>query len=188
MPNEADKAMNSSHKSGCVGTRLFLDTEWADERARELVSLALVDETGKHQFYAEVDPLPVPPTEFARFVVYPLLERGWAAMRLPELLSALERFLMAFDRPLVVFDHPNDGLLLARALGQADSDSGAPDRELYQTQLIQNDLLRPTIEGYFESNHASARLRHRADVDAQALRWAVLRQECEVAKGQRSDG
>lgn len=30
--------------------RLFLDTEWADVEARQLVSLALIDSTGQHCF------------------------------------------------------------------------------------------------------------------------------------------
>lgn len=168
--------VGSSHKPGCIGTRLFLDTEWADEAATKLVSLALVDETGDKRFYAEVDPLPASASDFARFVVYPLLERGWAAMRQSDLALALQRFLDGFDRPVVLFDHPMDGSLLSRALAGVDPERAALQR-IYETKLISDELVRPFVEAYFRQRPASNRLRHRADVDAQALRWAVLRQE-----------
>jgi len=59
---------------------LFVDTEYADLHARELVSLALVSEDGRFEFYAERDPLPSSPTDFVRDVVYPLLDRGEQAL------------------------------------------------------------------------------------------------------------
>lgn len=37
---------------------LFIDTEWADAFASELVSLALVSDCGRFEFCAERDPLP----------------------------------------------------------------------------------------------------------------------------------
>lgn len=45
---------------------LFIDTEWADVLASELVSLALVGDCGRYEFYAERDPLPDKPTDFVR--------------------------------------------------------------------------------------------------------------------------
>ncbi len=166
-----------SDKQNSVSARLFLDTEWANEAATDLVSLALLDDSGAHRFYAEVDPLPTSATEFARFVVYPLLERGWTAMQPVELSFALRKFLGSFDRPIVVFDHPADGSLLARALAHAGAEGNALTSGSYQCQLIRNASLQPFIETFFDRNSALARLRHRADIDAQALRWAVLRQE-----------
>lgn len=175
--NQSPVMAEPSHKPGCTGTRLFLDTEWANEAATDLVSLALVDESGAQQFYAEVDPLPASATDFVRFVVYPLLERGWAAMQRADLSTELKGFLARFDRPIVVFDHPNDGSLLARALAHIPADKSVSTGGLYQCQLVSNASLQPFFEAYFDRNPASARLRHRADIDAQALRWAVLRQE-----------
>lgn len=87
--------------------KLFLDFEWADVRATQLVSLALVTEDGKDRFYAEVNPLPTDPTDFVRFVVYPLLEHGYCSMQKVELTRALRAFLARFDDPLVLYDHPS---------------------------------------------------------------------------------
>lgn len=76
-----------------VGTRLFLDSEWNNEAARELVSIALVSENGAHEFYAERDPLPGAPSRFVREEVYRLLERGPAALPDTALSQALEKFM-----------------------------------------------------------------------------------------------
>ena len=40
----------------------------ADPEGKQLVSLALLDETGQHRFYSEVDPLPEQPTNWVRSV------------------------------------------------------------------------------------------------------------------------
>jgi hypothetical protein len=37
-------------------TYFFLDTEWADPLAKQLVSLTLVSEDGLYEFYAEIEP------------------------------------------------------------------------------------------------------------------------------------
>jgi hypothetical protein len=50
---------------------LFIDTEFAEQTARELVSIAMVSQDGRFEFYAERDPLPVTPSDFVRTVVYP---------------------------------------------------------------------------------------------------------------------
>src|SRR3546814_11304467 len=63
-----------------IQTRLFLDCEWADNLGSELVSIALISEDGAQRFYAEVNPLPKQPTDFVRYVVYPLLDHGYWAM------------------------------------------------------------------------------------------------------------
>ena len=63
---------------------LFIDTEWADALANELVSLALVSDCGRFEFYAEREPLPSAGNDFVRDVVYPLLERGERALPDPQ--------------------------------------------------------------------------------------------------------
>src|SRR3546814_16305115 len=74
-------------------TRLFLDTEWADASGQQLVSLALLSEDCVHRFYAEIDPLPTSTTLFVRTVVYPLLQRGDAALSATQFTRRLRRFL-----------------------------------------------------------------------------------------------
>lgn len=63
-----------------MATHLFLDTEWADLAGDELVSLALISGDGRLRFYAERGPLPPEPTRFVEESVYPLLDRGSAAL------------------------------------------------------------------------------------------------------------
>ena len=78
---------------------LYLDCEWADVLASELVSIALVSADGLHTFYAERDPLPANPVPWVRSVVYPLLERGEAAMDDMALTRRLREFLQLFQIP-----------------------------------------------------------------------------------------
>ena len=60
---------------------LFLNCEWADTLASELVSLALVPaDPALPEFYAERLVQPENSTLFVAAAVYPLLDRGRAAM------------------------------------------------------------------------------------------------------------
>lgn len=86
-------------------TYLFLDTKWADEAGTELVSLALVSEDGQRAFYAEREPLPLTATDFVRWTVYPLLDRGPAAMPDAAMTAALRQFLLGIDHPYVLADY-----------------------------------------------------------------------------------
>jgi len=81
-----------------------------------MVGLALVSEDGLHRFYAERDPLPPSPSDFVRMHVYPLLDWGHAALRDADFTTELRRFLRSVASPYVLFDFPNDGVLLKHAL------------------------------------------------------------------------
>lgn len=151
--------------------RLFLDTEWQSDDSRDLVSLALLSHDGRHRFYAERDPLPSDPSTFVRDVVYPLLDRGSAALPDLAFASALREFLAELDDPLVVADSPMDFRLLSIALGgfgHTDRSTPPPWR---QTLALHEDV-QMRIEHYFESNPSARARRHHALVDAEALRWA----------------
>ncbi len=75
---------------------LFLDTEWANDATRELVSLSITNADGSLTFYAERDPLPGVPSTFAAKVVYPLLERGRVALPDVEFGRALRSYIKVF--------------------------------------------------------------------------------------------
>jgi hypothetical protein len=180
-------------------TRLFLDCEWADTQAEQLVSLALVDAAGEHRFYTEIYPLPAHPTDFVQHVVYPLLDHGWFSMPDHEITRQLRAFLAKVPQPIsVLFDNPEDGRLFRDALEgfakfSLDStllvtspepgivlldaaleviksvESGVP--EITTTLVTFGDVLA-NIESYFEARPAEAARRHHALVDAQALAWA----------------
>lgn len=159
---------------------LFLDTEWADADARELVSMGLVSEDDRFSFYAEIDPLPLAPTEFVRSVVYPLLraEPGVAASA-SEFRQRLRRFVAtvagATSPILIGFDSESDWRHFVQVLGPED-------------ELLTGNLVRPFdlnslgaayvigLEQHFELEPAARRKRHHALVDAYAARrgyqWA----------------
>lgn len=87
---------------------LFLDCEWADTLASELVSIALVSADGSRLFYGERDPLPLHPTPWVRSVVYPLLERGAVAMSDAVMTLRLREFLVSASNPTIHYDSGHD--------------------------------------------------------------------------------
>lgn len=159
--------------------RLFLDTEWADSAARELVSLALVSGDGVQRFYAEVDPLPDAPTPFVRRVVYPLLERGAAALSPTAFTRALRTFLAGVAPAEIVYDYGADGALLRQVLAGTWPVGAVEAAALIpcpapQLTLMEYGALRDAVEAYFVARPDAAARRHHAAVDAEALRWAVV--------------
>jgi hypothetical protein len=158
----------------------FLDTEWADANAKDLVSLALIDDAGQNCFYAERDPLPESPTEFARTVVYSRLDRGAAALKDAEFCRRLRAFLGAFPDAFVLFDHANDGKLLNYALDGLDlppadlTVCGARVQPNVTHMLRDGEFTRLFEDWFAVLPEVRAARRHNALVDAQALRAAFL--------------
>lgn len=151
--------------------RLFLDSEWANDALRELVSLALISEDGEHIFYAERDPLPGTPSSFVSKAVYPLLERGSAAMKDDVMTGALRAFLMPLGPSEIFADAPLDFSMLNRVWMGADrSYPEAP----FRTRLAREGNLMPSVERYFELHPDQLARRHHALVDAMALRSAWI--------------
>ncbi|AKC88044.1 3'-5' exoribonuclease [Pseudoxanthomonas suwonensis] len=157
----------------------FLDTEWADTLGSELVSIALVSEDGGHRFYAERDPLPATPTDFAQHVVYPLLERGRAAMTDQAMTTGLRTFLGADPEPVVLADYPNDFSLLRYVLEGfelPDEQAAAcgPIPQPVMSRMLKEGAMGMLVEDYFAAHPEAAARRHHALVDAEALRQAWL--------------
>lgn len=153
--------------------RLYLDTEWADPEAKQLVSLALVDSTDHHRYYCEVDPLPGQPTEFVREMVYPLLQRGFWAKDKRKFCLSLRNFLhrLKGSPRLILSDHEADFALLREALSGFEQAIPGPIPEWTPILVTQGDVLGH-CQRYFD-NHPEARVRrHHAGIDAEALRWA----------------
>ena len=155
-------------------TRLFVDTEWADAAATELVSIGLVTEDGQRRFYAEMATLPEHPTGFVRDVVYPLLERGEAALPPAEFTRRLRAFLVPIDSPVVLFDYSADGVFLKFAI---EGFGLGEDMGIYPTvrfSLIGFGDVSTNVERYFREHPDAAARRHHAGVDAEALRWGFV--------------
>lgn len=160
-------------------TYLFLDTEWADAAGTELVSLALVSEDGHQRFYAERDPLSLSPSDFVRQHVYPLLDRGDAALPDIEFTTSLRAFLRKLASPYVLFDFPNDGALLKYAIAgfnlpEAVSRQCGPVPATVLTKMLRDERMTRILEDWFRRHPDAAARRHHAAVDADALRWAWL--------------
>jgi hypothetical protein len=155
-----------------MSMRLYLDTEWANDAARELVSLALISDDARTQVYVERDPLPLAPSTFVREVVYPLLDRGDVAMPDEALTAQLRSAIEAADNPRVIADSPADFALLTAALGGFGR-RGLPPAPPWRPTLDRSMAVALRIEEYFDTCPPAAARRHHAMVDAKALRWAV---------------
>ncbi len=157
---------------------LFLDVEWADAEAADLVSLALITDDGQHCFYAERKPLPESPTEFVKAVVYPCLDRGVSALDDFHFCRELRAFLGPFAEAFVLFDHEHDGNLMEHALSgfslsAAEKNACGPYVMPNRTLMLREGDFSTFFETWFVA-HPQAR-RHHALVDANALRMAFLR-------------
>lgn len=153
-------------------TQLFLDCEWADVLASELVSIGLVSSDLRHVFYAERDPLPREPTPFVRIAVYPLLERGKAAMTDALLSCSLRSFLAAIPNPSIGYDSPHDRALCRFVIDGMDEPEpkGPTPADIYWRHLE----LDATRERWWRDHPEHQPYRHHARVDALALRGAWL--------------
>lgn len=161
--------------------RLFLDTEFSNENLRqtELISLALVSEDGGAELYLEREPLPEQCSVFVPANVYPLLDRGAAAVPDIEFTRRLRAFLRGISEPLIIADYPGDKLLMQVALTgftlprSALAESG-PIPAIHW-QIADAAELAARIERWFAAHPAAKR--HHALVDARALRdcWLAHR-------------
>ncbi|HEY5809535.1 MAG TPA: hypothetical protein VIT67_16290 [Povalibacter sp.] len=160
---------------------LFIDTEWADTLANDLVSLALVSDCGRLEFYAERDPLPASATDFVRSVVYPRLDRGERALPDPQFTLQLHEFIGAAqqaarpERLTIAYDHRNDLDLLGIALEAFDAPE-TPPRPAFQLQDLSQlgRAYAQQIEAVFASDLTLRSRRHHALVDARVNRDAYL--------------
>ncbi|HEY0661301.1 MAG TPA: hypothetical protein VGD21_08310 [Lysobacter sp.] len=148
-----------------------MDTEWNNDAARELVSIALVSEDGTKEFYAERDPLPGAPSRFVLEQVYRRLDGGLAALPDTSLGLALAEFMAQQGHCEVLADAPIDFTMLTRALSFSPSTHSSS----YARHLIRDDAtVMAQLEAYFAARPAEAARRHHALIDARALRTAWL--------------
>ena len=151
---------------------LFLDCEWADTLATELVSLALVPgDPALPEFYAERLTLPGNPTPFVALVVYPLLNRDRAAMSDLAIANALRRYLASFNDPIIMHDTGVDLMLLGEALSHPEATGPSPK---LRANLIGIPGYIQGIERIFGGDSALRQQRHHALIDARVARDAFL--------------
>ncbi|MHB8743907.1 MAG: 3'-5' exonuclease family protein [Sulfuricaulis sp.] len=171
---------------------LFLDTEWADVLATELVSLALVGE--KLTFYAERRPLPENPTGFVRSVVYPLLLGGYWSLEEEPFARRLRDFIAratAQDNgraPTIAYDYWADRSLFEYAYCGFERDGPivVPVDWFGLNQL--NPHYVGGVEDYFRDNGLEAARRHNALVDAKAAQAGYKAAVRALARSTSQDG
>lgn len=103
-------------------TRLPTPYEWNDDPTLHigLISIGLIDESGKHQFYAEITDgwTEADCANFTIDTVLPLLEGGGASRTLFEAQLGLMIWISNLEDPVtIVCDHLVDWLWLKRLLG-----------------------------------------------------------------------
>jgi hypothetical protein len=152
---------------------LFLDCEWSDVLASELVSIAIVSMDGQRNFYAERDPLPRDPTPWVRTVVYPLLDRGTSAMTDASMTHALREFLTGTDRPRIFYDFGADRGLCQYVIDGFEIPNPAGPLPADLRWQLCNDVSH-ALEKWWLAHPEEKQRRHHALADAQALRGAYL--------------
>lgn len=152
--------------------KLFLDVEWADVLASELVSLALVSLDEQHVFYAERYPLPEGPTPWVKTVVYPLLQRDAFAMNDAALTRHLRAFLAAMAEPWICYESGHDRGLCQFVIDGMDAIN--PDGPAVDVRWQRLDDMASACERWWKDHKEHQSKRHHALFDAMALRGAYL--------------
>lgn len=94
--------------------RLFCDTEFTDFISPKLISIGLVSECGKHEFYAELTDYPEKQASgFVKAVVVPLLNHSKYGNKEVEVAAKLATWLEDLgDEVTICIDYPTDHYLL----------------------------------------------------------------------------
>lgn len=154
---------------------LFLDTEFTDFRDCDLISVALVSEDGRFEFYAERTDFNYEAcSAFVRSEVWAHLGRyPRAKVKLSELAARLSAWFAGLPGAVTLAcDSERDIGLLLHAIG--------PEAQPLIEGLFD---LRPMLEtacvrAHLKSFHTQERPMHHALYDAQALRSAWMACEC----------
>lgn len=152
-------------------TYVFLDTEWADDAGRDLLSIAMVSADGRRELYIEVESIPANPKVFAVEVVIPLLDRGTTMQSVTDIGKTVFEFISNFRSLAILSDHRNDLRILRELLGDERwtmlSRSG-----LITTCLNKDQIMQASIDAWFKDEVSGSKKKHHALHDARALRHA----------------
>lgn len=173
---------------------LFVDTEFTDFVHMDLISVGIISEDGKHEFYAEISDFSrVECSDFVVEVVLPLLEGGACLAPYDVVSARLNAWLQNLgDDFQFVVDYSGDWTLVNELLRatRRDINKGLPkvvcamlvpffdftcmERGIHMPNDVnrRKGVLVTAQEDYF--NHADSR-QHHSMVDAKALRsgWVL---------------
>ena len=147
------------------GNRYFIDTEFSDFQASELLSIAIVGESG-NEFYGErTDFSPERCSDFVRAVVIPQFGQiDGRAMVLDTLRQELRKWIAAIpspSKPVLCYDHAVDLTMLQLLL-----DSQMPDYWAFES--INGRLNVDRRAAYFRRNGGEHHALHDARANAYA--------------------
>jgi len=147
------------------GNRYFIDTEFSDFQASELLSIAIVGESGI-EFYGErTDFSPERCSDFVRAVVIPQFGQiDGRAMVLDSLRQELREWVAAIpstSKPLICYDHAVDLVMLQFLL-----DGQLPENWAFEN--ISGRLNAASRAAYFRKNGGEHHALHDARANAYA--------------------
>ena len=152
-------------------TRVYLDTEFTKFARPQLISLALVAESGQ-EFYGEsMDFVKVQCSDFVVENVLPLLEGGDVAASLDDLRTKLIDWLAALPSPAeIISDFDGDVELLLKLLRILAEQMGRYNIAVLTVldgEFVRSESFNRALDDYFANVDSR---RHHALVDARALR------------------
>lgn len=171
---------------------LFVDTEFTNfsNLTMQLISLGIVSEDGKHEFYRENSShLPEFRSDFVEKIVIPLLERGEYEKAYPWLCLDLKEWIdqLPCDEVCFIVDYVGDWHLLSDALSKHEQ-SKKVSCLMYSAAFLQallergihteskiDDAYRALMYSDEDSYYLQDPRQHHALVDAKSNRHAWLR-------------
>lgn len=156
---------------------IFLDTEFTglDQIKPDLISIALVDETGR-EFYAELPPAhyAVQCNEWVHFNVLPHLWGGGHVQSVACIRERLAVWIESIRDPaMIVTDCPDADFTLLKQLLPEWPKNLATDPILFNAWSMGDDW-QPALEKRMSSYHTCDRPAHHALHDAHSLRLGLL--------------
>jgi hypothetical protein len=157
---------------------LFLDTEFTGLHLNPgLISLALVDETGKRTFYAELpeESYRSRCTDWVVENVLPLLEGGNSVLPIDELRIRLQEWIESFgDLAMLITDSPDYDFELIKLLFAGYWPSNLAKQPMQFDSYAMGEDHQITLESAMKSYHSPERPEHHALHDAIALRAGMV--------------
>ena len=157
---------------------LFLDTEFTGLHLNPgLISLGLVDETGKRTFYAELpeESYRSRCTDWVVENVLPLLEGGNSIVPIDALRIRLQEWIESFDdRTMLITDSPDYDFELIKLLFAGSWPKNLSKQPMQFDSYAMGEDRQPSLERTMQNYHSTARPEHHALHDAFALRTGMV--------------
>lgn len=155
--------------------KIFFDTEFSSLVASDvyLISAGFISEDGKHEFYEEINSIPLHEcSQFVKDVVIPLLDAPESKRVSLALFGAhLVEWLNSFDEPVtLVTDYAGDWLLVREAIGDLYSEL----KHSVKGMAVYCGANTVDVEEHFWSRYENQGKQHHAMYDARCLRECWL--------------